>query len=572
MRTVYRFAWRYKWPMLIAFLLMLIELSVELTQPLIIAKMIDDGILMNDVSTVYTWGLVLLGLAALAFLSGVTNSFFAAHAAQSFAFDVRKATFEKLQAFTLATFLTFPSSSLITRLTGDVNIVQQVLFMSLRIMFRAPLLVVGSLTMAFFVNVKLAALLLVSAPIIILFVRYMVKRGGKLFGGVQKRLDRVNRTIEENLSATRLVKATGREAYETDRFEQTSGQLRDQTIRAMRTMELTMPVLLFIMNASIMAVLWFGAKDIAASRVQVGEVIAIVNYGMRMTGAFSMFSFLIVLFSRARASAERIEEVLIIDETERTATTKETMMQGDLAFCDVSFRYNEEAPLTLQHVNFSIGRGETLAIMGATGSGKSTLVQLLPRLFEPTSGTITIDGRPIDEWSLPSLRKQIGYVPQRSLLFSGTIAHNLRFGATDATDEELIEAAKIAQIHETILSFPDGYETIVGQKGVNLSGGQKQRLSIARALIRKPRLLILDDSTSALDVATEAKLLHALKPFEATTLLITQKIATAEKADAILLLDEGRVDGFGTSDELLQTSELYRRIVASQQQGGEMDE
>ncbi len=565
LKKVFSYALPYKIAMIVAFSLMLFELTVELFQPLFIAKIIDDGITTGDTSVVWTYGIGMMVLAIASFVAGVLNSYFAAHAAQGFGFDLRQATFKKLQSLTLSTFLTFPSSSLITRLTSDVTIVQNVLFMSLRIMARAPLLVIGSLIMAFLVNVKLAALLLVSAPFLAIFLYYMVKKGVAIFAQVQTKLDRVNRVTQEGLQAIRLVKAYLRGTYETNRFKTSARDLQETTVRAMRTMELILPILLFVMNVSLMAVLWFGAFEIQSNQIQVGELIAVINYGLRMTGAFSMFSFIIVVFSRAKASSERLEEILSNSDNEQEQLqTPSTQLKGRVQFDRVSFQYEGTEQPVLQNISFTVEPNERLAIMGPTGSGKSTLVQLIPRLFEPTEGEIILDDLPIQEWPLETLRQAVGFVPQRALLFSGTIEENLRWGRIDATEDMLIHSAKQAQIHSSIEQFSDGYQTVIGQRGVNLSGGQKQRLSIARALVREPELLILDDSTSALDVKTENEFLQALDALNTTTIIITQKVPTAQKADHILLLDEGKMAGYGTHEELLQQSELYQKLVASQ--------
>lgn len=567
MKTVFSYAKPYKWPILIALFLMLTELMVELIQPLLIAKIIDDGILAEDVSVIWTWGSVMMGLAFVAFFSGAINSYFAAHAAQSFAFDLRQALFRQVQSFSMATFLRFPTAGLITRLTSDVTMAQNVLFMSLRIMLRAPLLVLGSLIMAFLVNVKLALYLVIGAPILLIFLFIMARKGVGYFATVQRRLDRVNRVIQENLQAVRLIKAYLRGMYEASRFSKVAGALRKDTVKAMRMMELILPILLFVMNVSLMAVLWFGSVEIGNGNAQVGELVAIVNYAMRMTGAFSMFAFIISAFSRAKASSERMEEVLLADEDLENHDMESSglgSLEGDLRFENVSFHYPGKPEPILDKVSFHVSPGEKLAIMGATGSGKSTLLNLIPRMFEPTEGKIYVGGIDVKEWALKDLRDTIGLVPQQSILFTGSILENLSWGDSDAEPDELIEAAMKAQIHESIDLFPQKYGTRVGQKGVNLSGGQKQRLSIARALVRKPSILILDDSTSALDVKTENALWEALKGEAATMLVVTQKVQTAKGADQILLLDEGKVVGYGNHADLMKQSALYRKIAESQ--------
>ncbi|MFX3672968.1 MAG: ABC transporter ATP-binding protein [Paenisporosarcina sp.] len=569
MKTVFLYVKPYKWPVAIALFLMLTELAVELVQPLLIAKIIDDGILQRDQSVIWLWGGVMMLMALLAFLSGATNSYFASHAAQSFAFDLRSALFKQVQKFTMSTFTRFPTSGLITRLTSDVTMVQNVLFMSLRIMLRAPLLVIGSLIMAFIVNAYLAMFLVIAVPFLVIFLYVMVKKGVTYFAVVQIRLDRVNRVLQENLQAVRLIKAYLRGIYESSRFEKVAGLLKTDTMKALRIMEIILPLLLFVMNISLLAVLWFGAERIQTNDAQIGELVAIVNYAMRITGAFSMFAFIIMAFARAKASAERMEEVLLVNEgLERNERTGEMQVisNGEITFNHVSFAYPNTKDKVLTDISFSVKSGEKLAIMGATGSGKSTLLQLIPRFFEVSNGTIEIDGKDVKNWSLDQLRQAIGLVPQQSLLFTGSIYENLAWGKVEASKVELEYAAKQAQIHDSVGQFSGGYETRVGQKGVNLSGGQKQRLSIARALVRKPEILLLDDSTSALDVKTESALWESLATEEATMLVVTQKIRTAKGADRILLLNDGRISGYGTHQELLTSSVLYREIAESQQE------
>lgn len=573
MKTVFSYAKPYKFYIVIALILMLLELTVELMQPLVIASIIDKGIVARDQDVIIQLGIVLMALSVIAFISGIVNSYFASHASQSFSFDLRQAVYGRIQSFSLAMFNKFPASGLITRLTSDVTLVQQVLYMGLRIMLRAPLLVVGSMVMAFVVNPKLAFYLVIVFPFLLIFLYIMVKKGVSYFGFVQKRLDRVNRIVQENLQAVRLIKAYLRGKYETNRFSEVAGSLKVDTVKAFRIMEIILPVLLFGMNISLLAVLWFGAFEIQSGGAQIGELVAIVNYAMRMTGAFTMFSFIIMIFARAKASSERLEEVLLAEDVREKEDVGESglLQRGEVLFDNVSFAYPETSQPVLQNVSFHLKANEKLAIMGATGSGKSSLLQLIPRFYDATEGTVSVHGRNVKDWSLRELRKTIGIVPQQSLLFTGTISNNLSWGKDEVMQEELADAAIKAQIHETVERFPKGYYTRVGQKGVNLSGGQKQRLSIARALVREPSVLILDDSTSALDVKTEAALWEELDREETTMLVVTQKIRTAMKADRILLLEDGSVSGYGTHEELLKESELYRQIAMSQQEE-EVDE
>ncbi|AHN20372.1 ABC transporter ATP-binding protein [Lysinibacillus varians] len=571
MKVIFSYVKPYKWTAVIALCLMLMELFVELIQPLIMAKIIDDGVRAQNQQMIIQWGAVLLILSFIAFLAGVINSYFSSHTAQSFAFDLRNALFEKIQSFTLATYQKFSTASLITRLTNDVTQVQTVLFMSLRIMLRAPLAVVGSIVMAFVVNAKLALFLVIGAPIIFVFLIFMVAKGVSYFGKVQKRVDRLNRVLQENLQAMRLVKAYLRGKYEASRFEQVASHLKVDTVKALRTMEYIMPVLLFVMNMSLLAVLWFGTKQVATGTAPLGDIVAIVNYAMRITGSFSMFAFIIIFYARAKASAERMTEVLAVDnEVESTSSSivgaSSDLKLGELVFHNVSFQYPGTDATVLSNVSFQVKSGEKLAIMGATGAGKSTLLQLIPRFYDVTEGQIYVEGKDVQQWDLQELRDIIGYVPQQSLLFTGSIADNVRWGDTKAEMDEVLNATMQAQIHASVEDFPSGYDTRVGQKGVNLSGGQKQRLSIARALLRKGHILMLDDSTSALDVKTEQALWDALSEESATMLVVTQKIRTAKGADHILLIDEGKVVAYGSHEALLQTSELYQKIAISQQE------
>lgn len=551
---------------------MLIELTVELVQPLIIAKIIDDGIVAEDLGSIGFWGIILVCLAILALVCGIVNSYFSAHAAHSFGFDLRNALFSKIQSFTMATYLKFPTSGLITRLTNDVTQVQNVLFMSLRIMVRAPLSAFLSLVLAFFINPKVALFLFIGAPILIGFLYFMAKKGITYFAQVQWRLDRVNRVLQECLQAIRLVKAYMRNQYESSRFQQVADSLKLDTIKALRIMELIMPALLLIMNLSLLAVIWFGSSEVSSGNAQVGELVAIINYAMRITGNFSMFAFIIIAIARAKASADRMSEILTVDkaglenqkEGKETDSNASTGSMGTLQFKNVSFTYPNTELQVLTNVSFDVKQGDKLAIMGETGAGKTTLLNLIPRFYEPTSGTILVNGRNILDWRLEDLRAMIGFVPQRSLLFTGSIHDNLIWGKQEALFEDVRLSAEQAQIHETVKGFPNKYETRVGQKGVNLSGGQKQRLSIARALIRKSRILLLDDSTSALDVKTEAALWEALEDENATMLVVTQKVRTAKTMNKILLIHEGKVEAYGSHYELLQVSERYKQIVESQ--------
>lgn len=575
MKTIFSYLKPYRWLVVLALFLMLLELAVELIQPLLIARIIDDGILANNPQVIIELGIWMVAISFLAFFGAITNTVIASHIVQSYGYDIRMALFRKVQDFTMTAFLRFPNASLITRLTTDVTMTQNVIFMGLRIMLRAPLLVIGSIIMAFIVNPSLAIYLVIGFPFLLVFMYWMSRKGMKMFSRVQKTLDRLNRQIQENLQAVRLIKAYLRGRYEADRFNTVADELRNVNVTAFRIMEFILPVLLLVMNISLLAVLWFGADLVNTGEAPLGDLVAIVNYVMRMTGAFSMFAFIIIFFARAKASSERMEEVLLVNEDLEVGLDAGKLPRrafGEIEFDNVSFRYPNTKEWVLENISFRLKSGDKLAVMGATGAGKSTLFNLIPRFFEVTRGTIKVDGVAIEQWPLRELRETIGYVPQQSVLFTGSIQENLGWGDAEAEEELLVDAARKAQIHSSIEDFPNQYQTRVGQKGVNLSGGQKQRLSIARAIVRRPEILLLDDSTSALDVNTENALWEALEVESATMLVITQKIRTARGADAILLLDDGKVAGFGSHEELLQTSELYRAIAESQQEGGDEHE
>ncbi|MFD5020838.1 ABC transporter ATP-binding protein [Paenibacillus sp. NPDC058367] len=565
MGLIFSFLKKYKVAAIAALVMMLIELAVELSQPLLISKIIDQGIKEQNSSVVWLWGGVLIGSAVVAFIAGVLSSFFAAHASQSFAFDLRDKLYEKVQSFTYEVFNRFATSSLITRLTGDVSQLQDTIFMSLRFMTRVPLVVVGSVIMALVVHVKLGLFLTVALPLLLLFLYFIMRKASLLFRNVQNRLDGVNGVIQENLTGIRLIRVFVRMGHEIGRFTVFSGNLMKSTVSALRLTETTMPFVMLIVNAAIMSILWFGRIEIANGDATLGETVAVINYSLRTIGALSAISGLVVTISRARASSQRITEVMSAGAgVKEGGAAKGEPIQGHVQFEGISFKYPESDISVLEDITFEVAAGERVAIMGATGSGKSSLVGLIPRLYEETEGTIRIDGQKSTDIDISRLRRSIGYVPQELQLFSGSIRDNIAWGNEHATQEQIEHAAAAAQIHATVMDLPNGYDTMLGQRGVNLSGGQKQRLTIARALVRKPAILILDDSTSALDAVTEGLLLEALKEISCTTFLITQKISSTASADLILLLDEGRLIGKGTHEELMTSSALYRKIYESQ--------
>lgn len=598
MRYMLRYLKPYRLAAGIALMLMLVELVVELWHPVLMARIIDEGILVRDTGAVIRIGAWMTLLALIGFAAGIVNSYFAAHVSQGFAYDVRAGMYERVQFFPYAVFNRFSAATLMTRMTSDVTQVQNAVFMSLRVMMRAPLIMAGGLFMALALNVRLGLILLLISPVLFTVLVWMMSRGFRLFQAVQARLDRTNGLLRENLLGMRLIRLMVRVARERERFTQANEDLMTRTISAIRVVDLTVPALLMVMNMSILLLLWFGSAEVRGGRAEVGEIVAVVNYAMRIMAAFSMLSWIVTALARAKASAGRIAEVLRTEERETAVQADGGPAGGaasaaivgkrdafpsaaggkdgrvpsgvpraegaEIAFENVTFRYPGTSEPALKGITFTIKPGQTAAVLGATGSGKSTLIQLIPRLFDPDEGIVRIDGRDVRTCDPAWLRSRIGYAPQEALLFSGTVRDNLLWGKADATREEIVEAARIAQIHETIMRLPEQYETVIGQKGANLSGGQKQRLAVARALVRKPGVLLLDDSTSALDAKTEAALLAALKDLRCTILLVTQKISAAMRADVILILEDGRLQAMGTHEALLRTSPLYARIVRSQ--------
>ncbi|MBM7552035.1 ABC transporter ATP-binding protein [Thalassobacillus pellis] len=566
MKRVFSYAYTYKTSMWIGLFLMIVELIVELVQPLFMAKIIDDGIMQEDFRTVAVWGGVLLGISFIAFAAGVINSYFSANVSQGAGYDMRSDLFRKVQYFTNNNFLSFSTPSLITRMTNDVTQIQNLIFMSMRIALRAPLFIIGGLVMAFTVHKQLAMILLVSVPVILLFLFWILTKGVKLFRRVQTKLDRANTVIRENLSGIRLIKGFNRGKYEEGRFRNVNNSLMDVNKRALWLMELAMPVVMLGMNIIILIILWFGAMELDTGGAKAGEVVAIINYATKMMFTFSVFTFLIMTFSRGKASATRIGEVLDAPAQEFLEKKGEVLaIKGALTFEGVGFIYPGVKEADLHDVTFQAEAGDVIGILGETGSGKSTLLHLIPRLHVRSSGKIYIDGKPIEAYDPVSLRKQISLIPQENHLFSGSVGENIRWGKEDATMEAVEEAARQAQIHDFIMSLPDGYDTKLGQKGVSFSGGQKQRLAIARALIRNPKILILDDSTSALDAHTEDKLMQTLKQQDCTIILVAQKISSLKESDQILLMHEGTVIARGTHQHLLNHNDYYQKVYQSQQ-------
>lgn len=558
----------WRWVM-IAPVLMTIEVAMDLMQPRMVERIVDEGIARLDLNLVLQTGLLMFGLAVIGALGGMSNGIFAELTVQAFGADLRETLFRKVQTFSFGNLDELETGQLITRLTNDVTQVQEALLMILRILVRAPLLLIGSLIMAILTSPQLAFLPLVLMPIELAAVVWIVNKATPLFTIVQEKLDALNQVMQENLAGVRVVKAFVRAQHENARFGTANTNLTDQSVRAMRTVAIMPAFMMLTMNLGIVAVLWFGGIRVTAGEMQMGQIIAFINYLMTTLFSLMMVSQLVIQLARAEASAKRIQEVLESQPKvqNQPGASADFKSQGRIAFENVTFNYNgADGDPVLKGVSFVAEPGQTVALLGTTGAGKSSLVHLIPRFYDVTSGCITVDGRDVRDFDLSTLRREIGIALQETVLFSGTIRDNIRYGRPDAPDEEVTAAAQAAQAHEFILSMPEGYDTVLGQRGVNLSGGQKQRIAIARALLLKPSILILDDSTSAVDVETETKIQTALETImkDRTSFVIAQRISTVLNADKILVLDDGQIAAEGTHRELLANSPIYREIYDSQ--------
>ncbi|MDH6427400.1 multidrug ABC transporter ATP-binding protein [Paenibacillus odorifer] len=555
-------------------LLMLVEVTMDLLQPTLMASIVDKGVMTKDLSHIFSTGLIMLGVAFIGLIGGVGCTIFSSIASQNFGNDLRISLFEHIQKFSNKNLDQLKTGSLITRLTNDVVQLQTFVQMILR-SIRSPLLLVGSLVMAIRISPMLTLILAVAVPLLSLILYGLIRLSFPLFQKMQVKLDGVNTVLQENLSGIRVVKAFVRANHEQKRFNTANKDYTEIAIKAVRLMSLNMPLMMLVLNASIVAVLWFGGVQSWNGGLPVGQLIAFINYITQLLMSMLMLSNMLTFFSRAKVSADRENEVFstISEITEVANAKKDAIHNGRIVFDNVSFAYDPtDENLVLDGINFTAEPGETVAILGATGTGKSSLVSLIPRFYEVSSGSITIDGSDTRMIALEDLRSRIGYVMQQAILFSGTIRDNIRYGRPDATDEEVEEAAIAAEAHNFILELPQGYDTELGQRGINLSGGQKQRLSIARALLIQPTILIMDDSTSALDAATESRIRQMLKTRlrSSTNILIAQRVTSVIDADRILVLENGRIAVQGTHDGLMNSSEIYRDIWRSQMKGEEV--
>ena len=559
----------YKSAFILGPLMMVTEVLGEILLPKFMSMIINHGVAQKDGGYILKMGLVMAITSFLMAAGGILGAYFAAKASISFTSDLRRDLFARVQQFSFKNIDTFSTGSLVTRLTNDIQQVQNLIMMGLRMMLRAPGMFLGALVMAFWMNAELAAVILVVIPLLTAAIVWILRTAYPRFTAMQKALDTLNSGIQEVLTNVRVVKSFVREDYEEKRFADTNRELKEAGLRALKIVIATMPVMMFAMNVTTLAVVWFGGNLIIGGRMAVGDLTAFTTYIVQILMSLMMLSMVFLQSSRAMASIRRIDEVLDepIDLSDENASQKDRKVEkGRVEFKDVSFSYREGGEPVLSHISLTAEPGETIGILGATGSGKTSLVQLIPRLYDVTEGSVRVDGIDVREYSLKNLRDGVGMVLQKNVLCSGTIEENLRWGDETATEEEVRRAAVYAQADSFVNSFAEGYKTEMGQGGVNVSGGQKQRLCIARALLKKPKILILDDSTSAVDTATEAAIRTAFREDlkDTTKFIIAQRLSSLEYADRILVLEDGRIIGEGTQEKLLASCEAYREIYETQ--------
>lgn len=566
--------WKYIRPYLPAFifgpLMMIVEVIGEVALPKFMANIINIGAAEHNVPYIIGMGITMVITALLMMAGGIGGAYFGAKASISFAADLRSDVFDKVQQFSFANLDQFSTGSLVTRLTNDITQVQNLINMALRMMLRAPGMLIGALIMALVMNVQLSIVVLVVIPILITLIVLVIRVAFPRFDVMQKKLDTLNSTVQEMLTNVRVIKSFVRGNYEEEKFSQANEDLKNSSLDAFKVVILNMPIMMMMMNVTTLGVVWFGGKQILAGNMPVGDLTAFTSYIVQILMSLMMLAMVLLQSSRALASLRRITEVLDTQVSltdEGCALPDKKVNSGSVEFRDVTFRYyKENKEAVLSHISFRVESGQVLGIIGSTGSGKTTLVQMIPRLYDVDEGEIRVDGVNVKDYSLKNLRDGVGMVLQKNVLFSGTIMENLMWGDSEASQEEIFAASRAAQADPFVSSFTEGYLTELGQGGVNVSGGQKQRLCIARALLKKPKILILDDSTSAVDTATEARIRESFNTTlkGATKIIIAQRISSVMDADQILVLDEGKIVGLGSHEQLLKDCEPYQEIYYSQ--------
>lgn len=551
---------------ILAPLMMFIEVIMDLNQPKLMSDIIDIGVANGDISYVLNIGFKMIVVAMLGILGGMLCGLFSTLASMKMGKNMRQGLFDKIQSLSFSEIDKFKTSSLITRLTNDVTQVQNMVMMVLRGMVRSPLICLGGIIMSLTISIKLSIIFLVVIPLIVVSVILITSKSIPFFIEMQKKIDNVNLVMRENLLGVRVIKAFVIEDKMRRRFSSANDELMDISIKAQSVTILLWPLVTLIMNLSVVAILWFGGNYVNNGSLEIGKIMAFINYLVQIMSSLNMLIMSIINFSRAKVSADRINEVLDVESSIKDREDADKISKFDVEFKDVYFKYNKDSEYVLKGISFKASEGEKIGIIGPTGSGKSSLISLIPRLYDATSGSVMIGNKDVRNLKINDLRKIIGVVLQDTTLFSGSIADNLRFGMEDANEEMMDSATKDAQAFEFITSSNEGYNREVGQRGKNLSGGQKQRVSIARTLIKNPKILILDDSSSALDMATEAKLQNSIKNRvkDATVFLIAQRISAVIDSDKIIVLDNGEIVAIGTHKELIKNCEIYRSIAISQ--------
>ena len=572
-KTIFSNIGKYKKQAILSPVTIIGEVLMEVLIPMVMALIIDNGVKKGDIGYVAKMGglMVLMSVCSLCF--GALAARFSAVAAMGFAKNLRSALFRNVQSFSFANVDKFSTASLTTRLTTDVTNVQNAFMMFIRMAFRSPIMLICATCMAVRQNARLSIVFLFAIPVLAFAVFFIISKAHPRFGKMLKKYDGMNGKIQENLIGIRVVKAFAREEYEKKSFEENTDSVRRAQFAAEKLVILNMPIMQLVMYASITAILYFGGHMAVDGNIETGELSSFIMYVGQILLSLMMISMLFITFVISRASLQRIYEVLAEEPTIKDSENSEVSAEdGSIRFENVSFSYYDDMDnLALENIDLDIKSGETIGIIGGTGSSKTSLVQLIPRLYDTTEGKVIVGGHDVKDYPLETLRNQVAMVLQKNVLFSGTIKNNLRWGNENATDEEIIEACKSACAHDFIMGFPDGYDTDLGQGGVNVSGGQKQRLCIARALLKKPRIIILDDSTSAVDTATDSSIRKAFseKLADTTTIIIAQRISSVMDADRIIVMDGGRVTDIGTHEELMQSSEIYREVYDSQQKGAD---
>lgn len=568
MIKLFRYLKPYRWSIALVFLLIFLQSIAELYLPTLMADIVDNGVVRQDTPYIWRVGAVMLGVTAIGTICAVWSGYVTSRLSSGFGRDIRSRVFSQVTDFSLQEFNNIGTATLITRTTNDITQVQQVVHMMLRMMVSAPMMMIGGVIMAISKDPRLSVVIVVVIPMIVGVVGFVMYKGTPLFQAIQDKLDRLSRVVREGLTGVRVIRAFHRLEHEEQRFEHANRDLMDTSIQVNKIMAMMMPSMMLILNLTTVAILWFGGIRVDLGAMQVGNLMAFIQYVMQIMWSLLMMTMMFVMIPRASASAMRINEVLetkpeIVDPENPVTQPGE---RGVLEFRNVTFRYPGAEQPALSNLSFRAGPGEVTAVIGGIGSGKSSLVGLIPRFYDVTEGSVLVGGVDVRDMTQEELRKKIGYVGQKALLFSGTIAENIRYGKEDATLDEIIHAATVAQAHDFISEMPDGYDSMVTQGGTNLSGGQKQRLTIARALVRRPEIYVFDDNFSALDLKTESRLRAALRDEikDATVLIVAQRVSTIINADRIIVLDEGRVAGIGTHHELLASCDVYREIVASQ--------